>query len=376
MIKSKLISHVGVSYNVSTPKLELQKALAALNAGADIIADASVGEKAYETLELLCENISAPVYASPGYILATEDGAASIPIDCNKEEVLSCIEKVLKLGVSGITIHATFNNELLDEMESSGRVFTFTSRMGGYILEYMRETKNDNPFYLYIDAIIELCHDYSVSLSFGLALRSPSITNNYGLDELFKKEILATKKMIEKCIDKGVDYSIECGGHISISHMDEWVKYVKDNCYNAKMKVLVVPTDRGMGHDCVSGAIAASHMCQLGVEMICAITRAEHISLPLYKDIVESVVYFRIAIDSICINMKDERKVAKARSQGGCHLPEIFPSLIDEVGAKKEVNLRITDKNIFTEDIDLKKHEECSMCGISCPLKKYTNVRG
>lgn len=376
MIKSRLISHVGVSYDVSTPQKELEKALAAIDAGADIIADASVGKNAYDTIKILCENISVPIYASPGYILATGDGNASIPENCTKKDILFCIENVLKLGVSGITIHATFNNRLMLEMEKNERVFPFTSRMGGYILEYMKNTQNENPFYLYIDEIIDLCYKYSVSVSFGLALRSPSVTNDYGIDELFKKEILETKKLIEKCIDKNVDYSIECGGHIAISRMIDWVNFVKDNCYNAKMKVLVVPTDRSMGHDCVSGAIAAAYMCQLGVEMICVITRAEHISLPLFEDIVESVIYFRIALDSICLNMKEERIIAKARSQGGCHLPEIFPSLIDKIGAKREVSLRVADKNIITEDIDVGKHENCTMCGISCPLKKYVNLRG
>lgn len=369
MVRTKLVTHVGVTYENSTPLQELEKAKIAVQAGTDIIADASIGKNALKTIELLCTELQVPVTASPGYYLATGNGNASIDKDCTKEDILNCIEKIINAGVSAITVHATFNKALIEQMKRKNRTFAFTSRMGGYILEYINTTANENPFYLYIDDIINICARKNIKLSFGLALRSPTVTNSDGFDDLFKAEILATKPLIKKCIDKGVDCLLECGGHISINKMPEWVSFVKKNCFGVKMRVLVVPTDRAMGHDCVSGAIAAAFMAFYGVDYICTVTRAEHISMPLLEDIKESVIYFRIALDSINLNLKEERDVALSRAKGGCHLPDIFNHLIDNDGAKEEVKKRVVNYGLENDFVD--SNEECTMCGDSCPLKKF-----
>lgn len=369
---SKLVTHVGVSYDVSSPSEELEKAKKALKLGSSIVADASLGINAKDTIRLLCSKLKCPVTASPGYYIATGNGGAAIPTDLDKNELLLKIEEIINLGVSMITVHATLCRELMDDLDNCQRKFAFTSRMGGYILEYMRETGHENPFNEFFDDIIELCVEKNIGISLGLALRSPTICNEAGLDDLYRKEILMSKVFVEKCLQNNIDCCLECGGHIPIHKYDEWFNFVKSNLYNVPMRVMITPTDRGMGHDCVSGAIAAAYLAQLGVEMIVPITRAEHISLPQKEDIWEATIYYRLALDCINLNMKKEEQVALGRAQGGCHLPAIFPALVDPSGARIEVNKRIVKNSNFSEDINVNLLSECTMCGPSCPLKKHS----
>ena len=115
----KLVTHVGVTYDKSSPMEELEKAKAAVKAGADIIADASIGKQAYSTLKLLCENLNVPVTTLPGYLICTGLGGHELPIEIEKTEILDAVESVLKLGASGITVHAAFQKKHLEILDSS-----------------------------------------------------------------------------------------------------------------------------------------------------------------------------------------------------------------------------------------------------------------
>lgn len=366
--RSMLVTHVGVTYDFSTPEEELEKAKAAVAVGTDIIADASLGLRCRETIKLLCDNLDVPVTALPGYVIASQYGQSELDINISKEDILHVTEEVLNYGVKGITVHASFKKKHLKMLSETTRIFPFTSRMGNYIKKYMNDTGHENPFYDCFPEIVKLAKKYDASISLGLALRSPSITNDYGFDELYKAEIIESAELVKMCNDNGVSVTLESGGHIAISKMEDWYKYVKETCYDVPLRVLTIGTDRGMGHDNVAGAITAGFLSRLGVELICTITRAEHISQPTLKDIVESVINFRIALNIINPDMVLEQAVAKSRVKGGCHLPGVVKNVIDPEGAYaafvERSNLVITegDKKDFGLD-------ECTMCGLSCPLK-------
>ncbi len=357
-----LVTHVGVTYAVSTPEDELKKALVAVENGVDIISDASLGEKSRKTLKLLCDNIKVPVTALPGYYLATDKNQNFINPTLSRSQILEVTEELLSYGIKGFTTHSSFRREHMHLLNQTDRVFSFTSRMGNYIREYMGKTGKENPFYEYFPDIIKLAKKYNSIISLGVVLRSPSVANNGGFDELFKQEILASKELIQMCHDQNVDVLLEAGGHIALDKMQEWYDFIKVNCDNVPIRALTVSTDRGMGHDNVSGAIAAAFMARIGVEVICITTRSEHISQPSLEDIRESVVNFKIALASAKVNYDLEHKVANARARGGCHLPEVLENIIDPEGARKVIAERFE----YREESDL---ENCTMCGLSCPLK-------
>lgn len=362
----KLLTHVGVTYDISTPTIELKKAKAAVSNGVDIIADASLGKRSIETLNLLCKNLETPVTCLPGYILATKNDGNALPNNLSKNELLETVEEIFLIGAKGITIHPMIDRELIKKINNSNRIFPFTSRMGHYIRKYLEYNK-DNPFYKYFPEIVNLAKKYNANISLGVSTRSPSVINNGGFDELFKREITKSRELIELCNKNDVNVTLEAGGHITLEQMPKWYNYVKSQCNNVPLRVLIVSTDRGMGHDNVSGAISATYLARLGVEIICIVTRAEHISQPTIDDILESVFDYKIALASAFPNMDKEYLVAKARAEGGCHLPNVMKNVIDPEGAIKAVKLR-TRMGLNEESFDTEL-STCTMCGSSCPLK-------
>lgn len=368
----KLLTHVGVTYNVSTPEEELKKAKAAIRAGTDIIADVSLGKQAKATLKLLCENLKVPVTSLPGYILATQHGQYELDVNISKNEILEVTEEVLSYGISGFTIHSAFKRKHLEEIENSNRIFKFTSRMGNYIRKYMQDTNKENPFYECFPEVVQLAKKYGATISIGTALRSPSVANEGGFDELFKSEIREAAELVKLCKDNGVEVMLEGVGHITIDKIPEWYQFSKEVCHNVPLRALPMVSDRGMGHDNVTGAIAATFLARAGVEVICTMTRAEHISQPTLGDIRESVVCFRIALASAFPDMEKEFLVGKAREEGGCHLPAVIKNVIDPQGAYQAFVQRAGLGNVDFEKAS-DALEECTMCGLSCPIKKEKN---
>jgi Thiamine biosynthesis protein ThiC len=362
-----LLTHVGVTYGISTPKNELEKAVAAVKCGANIIADASLGPNCLKTEKLLCQNLDVPVTALPGYVLATRDGENELNENISTSEILETTEEMLSNGIKGITVHSVFSQKHLFMLENSNRTFPFTSRMGHYIRKYMQKTGKENPFYTCFPEIVALAKKYNAAISIGLALRSPSITNDGGLDNLFKEEIVDAAELVKLCYDNDVSTTLEAGGHITIDKINEWYNYIKKNCYEVPLRILSVVTDRGMGHDNVTGAITAAFLAKMGVEIICTTSRAEHISLPTLEDICESVIHFKIALAAANPEMGKESKVAKARAKGGCHLPEVIQNVIDPEGAYKAFVDR--SRKGLGEDMTASDLQECTMCGTSCPLR-------
>ncbi len=366
--RPKLLTHVGVTYDISTPEDELEKALAAVELGADFIADASLGERCKETVKLLCENVTVPVTALPGYALATSNGQSDLDDNITKEQILEVTEELLSYGLKGFTTHSIFRRKHLHWLEKNDRVFPFTSRMAHYIRKYMLRTGKENTFYVCFPELVQLAKIYNAHISLGTALRSPSVANvDGGFDEMFMDEIDDAAELIKLCRDNDVSVSLQAGGHISINRIEEWYRYTKEKGDDVALCILNMMSDRGMGHDNVTGAIGSAFLGKMGVEVICTETRAEHISQPTLDDIKESVIHYRIGRAIACPDMKKEMKVAKARAQGGCHLSSVMDNVIDPQGAYQAFNERV--KSGLAEPgaatIDM---QQCTMCGPSCPL--------
>ena len=366
----KLLTHVGVTYNISSPNIELQKALTAVKYGADIIADASLGLNCLITTKLLCSNINVPVTCLPGYVLATKNGDNELNPNLSKNEIIETTEELFSYGVKGITVHATLSQRHIEMLNNSSRVFPFTSRMGHYVRKYIELTGKENPFYIYFDDIVKLTKKYNASLSLGIALRSPTIANDGGFDNLIISEIEDTGSLVKHCMDNNVNVTVEAGGHISIDRIPEWFDFTKAKCYNAPLRVLTLASDRGMGHDNVTGAITATYLARQGVEVICIVTRAEHISQPTIDDIRESVIHYKIALASAIPDYEKEKSVAVARAVGGCHLPEVIRNVIDPEEAKKAYFERV---KLNLNEIQIDDFKGCTMCGESCPLAGSTS---
>lgn len=361
-----LLVHVGTTYSISSPEKEVAKALLAQEYGADIISDASVGNQSKQTIKELCNNLNIPVTCLPGYIIATEKNNCTLNTDLTYSEILETTEELLQFGVSGITIHPAFLSNHIESLDKSKRVFPFTSRMGGYTYDYMKQTKKENPFYVCFDDIIKLVKKYNAVLSIGLATRSPSIVNDGGFDALYKSEIDVASELIRKCNENNVTTTLEAGGHFRLEKLFELDTYIKSKCYNVPLRVLSVLTDRGMGHDNVTGAITAAFLCKTNAKIICVVTRAEHIGHPTIEDIIEGIINFKIALSCVYPDEELEYKVARSRATGGCHLKGVIDNVIDPKGAF-EYCVKHISHGEDTKEIDL---STCTMCGDSCPLRK------
>jgi phosphomethylpyrimidine synthase len=361
-----ILTHVGLTYDAGNISEELKKARVAIKHGASIIADVSLGKNALCFIKELCNNVAVPITVLPGYLLATENDGNELPLTLSKNQILEMTEKVLSYGVKGFTIHSAFRQKHLPLLDKTERIIPFTSRMGNYIRKHMLKTNKENPFYECFPEIINLAKKYNATISIGTALRSPSIANNGGFDCLMKNEILEASSLIEACYNNNVNVILEGVGHISIDKITEWFDFSKNNCHNVILRVLPMVTDLGMGHDNVTGAIAICLLAKKGVEVVCSMTRAEHVGHPTIADIKESVIHARIALASAFPDFDKELKVAEARNKGGCNISSVLEHVIDSEGALDAIQLRIKKEDFFKLNFSTM---ECSMCGISCPLK-------
>ena len=141
------------------------------------------------------------------------------------------------------------------------------------------------------------------------------------------------------------------------------VKLMKKICNNAPFYVLgPLTTDIAPGYDhivaTIGGAIAAAH----GVDFLCYVTPAEHLTLPDVSDVKEGVIASRIAAHSgdIVKNVKGAREHDYAMSKARRELDweGMFKYAIDPEHARS--------RKMNSESAN---EEYCTMCGALCAVK-------
>lgn len=357
---TRVISNIGVTPGFSTPEAELLKAAAAVDAGADIIADHTITEDSLEFIKTLIGSVNVPISTVPYYAAAVGARASRGSIaSLQGADLLREVHAQAEVGVDIMTIHASFTLAMLKRLAVSSRVMPMTSRGGTWTAAAMLSQGVENPALTVFDDILDIVRESGVCLSLGPSLRPGTIVD--GLDELVWAEIDLQAELAERCRRAGVPVVVEYGGHVRLDQVAHLVRTVRDKC-RAPVRPLILATDIAVGWDHISSAIAGAQAVAAGADMLTVITRAEHIGLPRHQDIVEGVIATRIAahVGDTVRNADVAADEIVSRARTACDWDVMTKSsLAPEFSAELYQELqRGSDKTDY-----------CTMCGELCAHK-------
>ena len=352
---TKVNANIGAAQKHPTIDGEFEKLDVALKAGTHTVMDLSTGGDLTEIREMMLAKTTRPLGTVPIYEYMT------LKIeDFDIEGYLDVLRRQAQQGVDYFTIHAGILIEHLPLVR--GRITSIVSRGGAYLANWMHTHKKQNPLYTHFDKILEICHEYDVTISLGDALR-PGCTHD-ATDAAQIAELKTLGELADRCHEANVQVMIEGPGHVPLNQIKENLDLKKKYCGKVPFYVLgPLVTDVAPGYDHITGAIGATFAAYHGTALLCYITPREHLGLPDAKDVHEGVIAFRIAAHAGDLaNGKqgqqewcDELSKARFEFNWGKQLT----LAIDPPRARQLVDI-YTDNDLTVPP--------CSMCGDFCSM--------
>ena len=291
-LRTKVNVNLGISGDIQDAPQEWEKVAIAQKYGADAIMDLSNSGKTRVFRRQLIEKIplmvgTVPMYDAIGYL-------ETPLVKLTGDDLLRVVRAHAEDGVDFMTIHAGFNRRVLDTFMETGRLTNIVSRGGSLLFGWMMTTGKENPFYERFDEVLEICHEYDVTISLGDACRGGSTYDATDASEV--AELVELGKLTKRAWDAGVQVVVEGPGHMALDEVAANMKLQKRLCHNAPFYVLgPLVTDIAPGYDHITAAIGGAVAASTGADWLCYVTPAEHLRLPDANDVREGLVATRIA---------------------------------------------------------------------------------
>lgn len=353
-LRTKVNANIGSSPLHASLKEELRKARVAVKYGADTVMDLSLGGNIDRIRRTIVKSASVPIGTVPIYQAFVGRNLR----DVSEEEMFKVVEKHCNDGVDFITLHAGVSRKALPLVKK--RLAGVVSRGGSLLLKWIACTGKENPLYKNFDYVLEIAKQNDVTLSLGDGLRPGSIKDASDRAQMQELRLLAL--LGKKAKKKGVQVMIEGPGHIPLHQIERNVKLQKRLCNGSPFYVLgPIVTDVAAGYDHITSAIGGALAAYHGVDFLCYVTPAEHLSLPSVQDVKEGVIAARIAghAADIAKGLKGARdwddKISLYRKK--LDWRKVFQLAIDR---EKAVAYRKRSKM---------RGKECTMCGKYCALR-------
>jgi phosphomethylpyrimidine synthase len=353
-----VIASVGTSNPSNPTSVEVQKSIRAAELGAHVVTDHSF----YGDIDALHRAVAEEVDIGLSTVTCYEF-AANFPKSqwrkISQQTPLEILAQQLQRGVDLITIHASLLREDVAGVDQNDRLIPTTSKGGGIVANYIRTTGRENPYYEGFDQILELFADTGAAISLGTTFRTATVCD--GWDRLMLTEMHRMGELVRRAVSAEVPIMVEGLGHASIHSIPTYIRLAKLHCAGAPYRVLPMATDRALGYDHISGAIAAAVAVANGANAVTAISRAEHVGLPGMADMEEAIIATKIAAASGELatlgDFAAERQMSRTRWAQGCKGD--WTVAIHPDGAKDALQRhgRLNDQLI-----------QCSMCGDFCGI--------
>lgn len=363
-LRTKINVNLGVSGDCPDYTNEFEKVKLAIDMGAESIMDLSNYGKTNQFRRELIDYSPAmigtvPMYDAIGYL---EKELKDITVD----DFMRVVEHHAKQGVDFMTIHAGINRRAIDSFKSSDRITNIVSRGGSLLFAWMEMTGNENPFYEHYDRLLDILHEYDVTISLGDALR-PGSTHD-STDAAQVAELIELGKLTKRAWEKNVQVIIEGPGHMAINEIAMNVQLEKKLCYDAPFYVLgPLVTDIAPGYDHITAAIGGAVAAAAGVDFLCYVTPAEHLRLPELEDVKEGIIATKIAAHAgdIAKDLPGARDIDNRMSDARRRIDweEMFSLAIDSEKARGYFNSRPPEQK-----------DSCSMCGKMCAMRTTNRI--
>lgn len=363
-LRTKVNVNLGISGDLIDPEGELEKVRVALELGAEGIMDLSNHGKTQEFRKQLLEMApvmigTVPMYDAIGYL---EKALISI----TPQDFLDVVRRHAEDGVDFVTIHAGMNRRVIESFKETGRLMNIVSRGGSLIFAWMEATGNENPFYEYYDDVLEILHEYDVTISIGDAMRPGCGYDATDAGQI--AELIEIGKLTKRAWDAGVQVMVEGPGHMAIDEIAANMKLQKRLCHDAPFYVLgPLVTDIAPGYDHITAAIGGAVAASSGADFLCYVTPAEHLRLPDVNDVREGLVATKIAAHAADIakgipGARDrDNRMSDARRRFDWE--EMFDLALDPVKPRE-----------YFESAPPTNEESCTMCGKMCAVRTVNTI--
>ncbi len=356
----KVNANFGTSPLLNAPRHEMQKLRVALEAGADAVMDLSIAGDLADIRKQVLDACPKPLGTVPLYAVAQRWlDAGKDPAGIDPEEIFDEIAFQAEQGVDFMTVHCGITARAAAWAdEQGGRVMGIVSRGGSILARWMRDNKKENPLLTGYDRILKIAREHNVTLSLGDGLR-PGAGADAG-DAAQWDEVIMLGRLAAHGREQGVQCMIEGPGHVPMAEVEAQIRGIKA-ATKAPLYVLgPLVSDVCPGYDHIAGAIGGAIAVAAGVDFLCYLTPAEHLTLPNMADVRQGVIASRIAAQAGEVSLK--RPAALAREQAmstarrnldwnAMRAVALDPAMLDERRA------------------DHASEEVCAMCGEFCAVK-------
>ena len=357
----KVNANIGNSALRNSVPCELRKLSVALEAGADTVMDLSIAGDLAAIRRSMLEACPNPLGTVPLYSVAQKYiDAGKDPALFELQELFDEIEAQAEQGVDFMTLHCGITERAARwAVEENGRVMGIVSRGGAILARWMRTRRKENPLLEHYDTVLAIARRHNVTLSLGDALR-PGAGADAG-DAAQIEEVIMLGRLAAQGLRQGVQCMIEGPGHVPMHEVAGQIQGIKKLTRGAPLYVLGPLTiDCCPGYDHIAGAIGGAIGVQAGVDFLCYLTPAEHLTLPDMNDVKAGVMASRIAAQAgeVALGrpraLRKEQHMSLARKNldwAGMKQAALDPGMVDERRAEHS------------------GEEVCAMCGEFCAVK-------
>lgn len=363
-LSTKVNVNLGISGDKADAAEEWKKVKIAEDFGADAIMDLSNSGKTRQFRQQLIDETplmvgTVPMYDAIGYM-------EKPLVKLTKDDLLEVVRAHAEDGVDFMTIHCGINKSVTKTFKETGRLMNIVSRGGSLLFGWMEVTGNENPFYEFYDEVLEICHEYDVTISLGDSCRPGCLYDSNDATET--AEMIELGKLCKRAWAAGVQVMVEGPGHMALDEIAANMKLQKRLCHNAPFYVLgPLVTDIGVGYDHITAAIGGAISASSGADFLCYVTPAEHLCLPNAQDVLDGLMATKIAAHAADIAKKVphardmDDKMGQARRK--LDWDAMWKCALDPVTGKK----RYEESPAATEGT-------CTMCGKMCAVRTVNKV--
>ena len=363
-LSTKVNVNLGISGDKADAAEEWKKVKIAEDFGADAIMDLSTSGKTRQFRQQLIDETplmvgTVPMYDAIGYM-------EKPLVKLTKDDLFEVVRAHAEDGVDFMTIHCGINKSVTKTFKETGRLMNIVSRGGSLLFGWMEVTGNENPFYEYFDELLEICHEYDVTISLGDSCRPGCLYDSNDATET--AEMIELGKLCKRAWAAGVQAMVEGPGHMALDEIAANMKLQKRLCHNAPFYVLgPLVTDIGVGYDHITAAIGGAISASSGADFLCYVTPAEHLCLPNAQDVLDGLMATKIAAHAADIAKKVphardmDDKMGQARRK--LDWDSMWKCALDPVTGKK----RYEESPAATEGT-------CTMCGKMCAVRTVNKV--
>ena len=363
-LSTKVNVNLGISGDKADAAEEWKKVKIAEDFGADAIMDLSNSGKTRQFRQQLIDETplmvgTVPMYDAIGYM-------EKPLVKLTKDDLFEVVRAHAEDGVDFMTIHCGINKSVTKTFKETGRLMNIVSRGGSLLFGWMEVTGNENPFYEFYDELLEICHEYDVTISLGDSCRPGCLYDSNDATET--AEMIELGKLCKRAWAAGVQVMIEGPGHMALDEIAANMKLQKRLCHNAPFYVLgPLVTDIGVGYDHITAAIGGAMAAMSGAAFLCYVTPAEHLALPNLEDVKQGIIASRIAAHAadIAKGIRGAReiddKMAEARQK--LDWEGQWACALDPETAKA-----------IRADRSPEHDDTCSMCGKFCAVRSMNKA--